>query len=142
MIGKPWAYLGAALVFLSAILGGVSLAEMPTRFPGVPRIVAVGDLHGDLDATRRALTLAGAIDEGDVRAVATLEGGDRWHETAGLVGEAATAITPVEDAEVVYLDQRRKPVGNRVAEMRIVVEGRALGVVVERDLEADVLCKL
>ena len=29
------------------------------------RIVAVGDLHGDLGATRRALRLAGAIDEAD-----------------------------------------------------------------------------
>lgn len=35
------------------------------RFPPAPRIVAVGDLHGDLDATRRALRLAGAIDEND-----------------------------------------------------------------------------
>ena len=37
----------------------------PTRFPDSPRIVVVGDLHGDLDATRRSLRLAGAIDEED-----------------------------------------------------------------------------
>jgi hypothetical protein len=37
----------------------------PTRFPEARRIVAVGDLHGDLDATRRALKLAGAIDDRD-----------------------------------------------------------------------------
>ena len=37
----------------------------PTRFPDSPRIVAIGDLHGDLDATRRVLRLAGAIDEKD-----------------------------------------------------------------------------
>jgi hypothetical protein len=29
------------------------------------RIVAIGDLHGDLDSTRKALRLAGAIDEAD-----------------------------------------------------------------------------
>jgi hypothetical protein len=29
------------------------------------RIVAIGDLHGDLDSTRKALRLAGAIDESD-----------------------------------------------------------------------------
>lgn len=37
-------------------------AGPPTRVPGAERIVAIGDLHGDLDATRRALRLAGAID--------------------------------------------------------------------------------
>lgn len=39
--------------------------DMPTRFPGADRIVAIGDLHGDLAATRRALRVAGAIDEQD-----------------------------------------------------------------------------
>jgi hypothetical protein len=71
MIGQRWGYLAAALVFLSVVSGEASTAEMPTYFPGVPRIVAIGDLHGDLDATRRALKLAGAIDEGD-----HWEGGD------------------------------------------------------------------
>jgi hypothetical protein len=40
-------------------------ADVATRHPAAPRIVAIGDLHGDLDATRRALRLAGAIDERD-----------------------------------------------------------------------------
>lgn len=39
--------------------------EQPVRLPTAPRIVAVGDLHGDLDVTRRALRLAGAIDVSD-----------------------------------------------------------------------------
>jgi hypothetical protein len=38
---------------------------MASRFPVAPRIVAIGDLHGDLAATRRALRLAGAIDARD-----------------------------------------------------------------------------
>lgn len=33
--------------------------------PAPDRVVAIGDLHGDLDATRRALRLAGAIDDKD-----------------------------------------------------------------------------
>jgi len=33
--------------------------------PAVDRLVAIGDLHGDLQSTRRALRLAGAIDEKD-----------------------------------------------------------------------------
>jgi len=36
-----------------------------SRFPGAPRIMAIGDLHGDMEATRAALRLAGAIDESD-----------------------------------------------------------------------------
>jgi hypothetical protein len=39
--------------------------DLPTRYPPAQRIVAIGDLHGDLAATRTALRLAGAIDEND-----------------------------------------------------------------------------
>ena len=39
--------------------------ESPTRLPAPARLVAIGDLHGDLDATRAALRLAGAIDDKD-----------------------------------------------------------------------------
>jgi hypothetical protein len=44
------------LCILLVTLPGLAVAE---------RIVAIGDLHGDLDATRQALLLAGAIDEKD-----------------------------------------------------------------------------
>lgn len=37
----------------------------PLRVPAPDRIVAVGDLHGDLAATRAALKLAAVIDDGD-----------------------------------------------------------------------------
>jgi hypothetical protein len=42
-----------------------AVAQLPTRFPAAARIVAIGDLHGDLAATRAALRLAGAIGEDD-----------------------------------------------------------------------------
>ena len=54
------------LVSACLIAGGDALVAgdySPMRFPPAPRIVAIGDLHGDLDATHRALRLAGAIDD-------------------------------------------------------------------------------
>lgn len=41
------------------------LPDVPTRYRPAQRVVALGDVHGDLDATRRALRLAGAIDGDD-----------------------------------------------------------------------------
>ncbi len=41
--------------------------DIPSRYPFAERLVAIGDLHGDLEATRDALVLADAID-----------GEDRW----------------------------------------------------------------
>jgi hypothetical protein len=41
------------------------LAEPSDQFPAPARLVAIGDVHGDLQATRRALRLAGAIDDAD-----------------------------------------------------------------------------
>ena len=39
--------------------------DLPTRFPAAERVVAIGDVHGDLQAARKALQLAGAMDEKD-----------------------------------------------------------------------------
>lgn len=45
---------------------GCSLAAIPAQLPSAPkRLVAIGDLHGDLGATRAALRAAGAIDDTD-----------------------------------------------------------------------------
>ncbi len=41
------------------------IKSRPLRHEQRGRLVALGDVHGDLDATRRALRLAGAIDESD-----------------------------------------------------------------------------
>lgn len=40
--------------------------DFPTRVEEAERVVAIGDLHGDLAATRAALRLAGAIDSFDL----------------------------------------------------------------------------
>lgn len=42
-----------------------TLAPLPLRYPMPKRLVAIGDLHGDLAATRTVLKLAGAIDDKD-----------------------------------------------------------------------------
>jgi hypothetical protein len=42
-----------------------TLAPLPLRLPAPRRLVAIGDLHGDLAAARAALRTAGAIDDHD-----------------------------------------------------------------------------
>jgi Calcineurin-like phosphoesterase len=49
----------------AAAPAGCTLAPLPLRLPAAKRLVAIGDLHGDLAATRAALRAAGAIDERD-----------------------------------------------------------------------------
>jgi hypothetical protein len=44
---------------------GCGLASVPWSLPAAKRVVAIGDLHGDLAATRSVLRLAGAIDAND-----------------------------------------------------------------------------
>ncbi len=44
---------------------GCTIARESWRFPAVTRVIAVGDVHGDLAAARRALRLARVVDEDD-----------------------------------------------------------------------------
>jgi hypothetical protein len=43
----------------------VARVDPETRYGPADRVVAIADVHGDLDAAKRALRLAGAIDEND-----------------------------------------------------------------------------
>lgn len=65
------AALIATFLLSPSLVAGEPQAErvldIPSRYPEAQRLVALGDLHGDLAATRSALVLAGAID-----------GSDRW----------------------------------------------------------------
>ena len=59
---------GAAGTGASAVASAApacKLAPLPLRIPMPHRAVAIGDLHGDLDAARAALRAAGAIDARD-----------------------------------------------------------------------------
>jgi len=104
-----WLLLGSLVWLLTAFpaagAGEQVVGDEPAfRFPAAARIVALGDLHGDLDATRRALRLAGAIDAddhwigGDLVLVQTGDQLDRGNEEQAildlfqqLVVEAAAA---------------------------------------------------
>ncbi|HVV83448.1 MAG TPA: metallophosphoesterase [Kofleriaceae bacterium] len=53
---------------------------MPWRFPAVPRVIAFGDVHGDLGAVRRAMKLAKVLDDAD-----HWSGGTTWVVQTGDV---------------------------------------------------------
>jgi hypothetical protein len=71
----------------------------PTRNPAAPRVVAFGDVHGDLEAARGALRLAGAIDEadrwvgGDVVVVQTGDQLDRGDDERAILDLFARLVT-------------------------------------------------
>ena len=101
-----------------------------TFLPAVPRIVAIGDVHGDLDATRRALRLAGAIDDadhwigGDLVVVQTGDQLDRGegeqdildllHRLAGTAEEAGGAL---------HVLNGNHEIMNAALDMRYVTDG-------------------
>ena len=56
---------GQCLPPAPAFKGKCTVPELPTRLPAAERIVAIGDLHGDLSQTRAVLKKAGIIDNKD-----------------------------------------------------------------------------
>jgi hypothetical protein len=61
----PKSTAGSAKPPASASAGAGADDMSALRFPAPGRLVAIGDLHGDLEAARSALRLAGAIDDKD-----------------------------------------------------------------------------
>ncbi len=88
--------LASALMVLSMLPGCASAppADEPleTRYPAPQRVVAIGDLHGDMEATRGALRMAGAIDDrdrwigGDLVVVQTGDVLDRGDDEDAIIG--------------------------------------------------------
>ena len=68
-LSRPWAMIFGLLLpatTLSTCAPPEPEAEEAPAEPSAPtRVVAIGDLHGDLQATRQALRMAGAIDAAD-----------------------------------------------------------------------------
>ncbi len=86
---RTWWFGGLALCACAAPPSG---REDPPAEPAIPeRIVAIGDLHGDLAATRTALRLAGAVDSldrwigGDLVLVQTGDLLDRGDEEKAVI---------------------------------------------------------
>ena len=72
-------------------------AEIDREAPTIPedserpdRIVAIGDLHGDLDATRRALRLGGIIDDAD-----------RWIGATAIVVQTGDVLDRGDDERAI-----------------------------------------
>jgi hypothetical protein len=81
-----------AVLVLVLVLASQALAtDPPLRYPDAPRIVAMGDWHGDLDAAVKGLRLAGAIDAdqrwvgGDLVVVQTGDQLDRGDEEQAIL---------------------------------------------------------
>jgi hypothetical protein len=74
------------------------------RFPAAARVVAIGDLHGDVEAARAALRLAGAIDAsdawigGDLVVVQTGDQLDRGKDERALLDLLAALDAPARAA--------------------------------------------
>src|SRR5690606_1106229 len=63
---KPAPVVSTASSTSSTSSSAAPLPEVKTRYAAAERVVAIGDVHGDLAATRAALKLAGLIDDRDV----------------------------------------------------------------------------
>ena len=98
----------------------VVVASAPPTFAAAPkvtvhaaveRLVAIGDLHGDLAATRKALRLAGAIDEKD-----------EWRGGALVVVQTGDQIDRGDDDRAILdlfdtLRDKAKKVGGEVIDV-------------------------
>lgn len=101
-----------------------------TRYPAAARIVAIGDVHGDLAATRAALRLAGAIDAddhwigGDLVVVQTGDQLDRGDDEQAIVDLFERLATEAEAAGgAVHALNGNHEFMNVVGDLRYVTPG-------------------
>jgi len=118
------------LLILALVLSGAAVAPRPASEPGPRRIVAFGDVHGDFDAARRALRLAGAIDTnhdwigGDLVVVQTgdqLDRGDEEQRILDLFEKLRDQASAAGGAFHVLLGNHE--IMNAKADLRYVTEG-------------------
>lgn len=68
-----------------------TLAAVPLTYPAPKRLVAIGDLHGDLAGTRSALRAAGAIDDKD-----------RWTGGDLVIVQTGDVLDRGDDEKAIY----------------------------------------
>jgi hypothetical protein len=98
-----------------ASIPGALLPPLSDRLsrPAAPLVVAIGDLHGDLVAARRALRLAGAIDETD-----------QWVGGSLVLVQTGDAIDRGDDDRALLdLLQRLRPQAQRAGGQLIAMSG-------------------
>ncbi len=118
-----------ALCFAGSVLGVLPEAQ-PTFHPAVERIIAIGDLHGDLTATLRVFRMAGIIDEqnawiaGDLVVVQTgdqLDRGDQEQEILEFLNRLQDEAAAASGA--LYLLNGNHELMNARLDLRYVTEG-------------------
>lgn len=73
-------------------------SPLRTRYPGVERVIAIGDVHGDLEKTRQSLRLAGLID-----------GSDRWVGGSTTVVQVGDVLDRGgQEIQILYLLEKLK----------------------------------
>lgn len=87
------------------------LSAVPLRYPAAPRLVAIGDLHGDLNAARAALRAAGAIDDHDA-----------WVGGALTIVQTGDVLDRGDDEQAILdllarLDQEARAAGGAVIQL-------------------------
>lgn len=103
------------------------------RFPGAERIVAIGDLHGDISATKQVLSLAGALGEsgdwvgGELVVVQTGDQLDRGDDERGILDLLESLAAQAQDAggRLIVLNGNHETM-NALGDFRYVTPG-ALG---------------
>jgi hypothetical protein len=119
-----------AAAVAAAAPGACVLAPLPQRRPMPKRLVAIGDLHGDLAATRAALRTAGAIDDRDrwiggelvvVQTGDVLDRGDDEQAILDLIARLERSASAAGGAVIMLLGNHE--LMNAAADFRYVTPG-------------------
>lgn len=105
---RPASSAAAAAAETSPAAAAVDGPAFPTLLPPAERVVAIGDLHGDLAATRAALELGGVLADGD-----------RWSGGRTVVVQTGDVLDRGDEERAILellerVDQQARAVGGRI----------------------------